>query len=310
MPSRPGSESATPRAARIGSGRLRYVLQHPWTFAVRVLRGFRANQGFLLAGAVAYYTLLSIVPMLALILISLSQLVEVQLLLDTTREYLVLVAPGQADKLTAQVGTFLRDWKLVGSLGLVMLLVFSSFAFTTLENAMSVIFFHRVAIHRRHFLVSAVIPYCYILCLALGMFLVSTVSGMLHGMQDESFTVFGYAWSLQGHDAGIIYLLGIAGEILLLSSLYLVMPIGRLAVHHALIGGITATVLWELTRHFMVWYFSTLSIVNVVYGTFATAVILLLSLEAAAVILLFGAQVISEYERIDTPTDAAHGLHT
>jgi uncharacterized BrkB/YihY/UPF0761 family membrane protein len=142
------------------------------------------------------------------------------------------------------------------------------------------------------------------------MFLVSTVSGMLHGMQDESFTVFGYAWSLQGHDAGIIYLLGIAGEILLLSSLYLVMPIGRLAVHHALIGGITATVLWELTRHFMVWYFSTLSIVNVVYGTFATAVILLLSLEAAAVILLFGAQVISEYERIDTPTDAAHGLHT
>jgi YihY family inner membrane protein len=310
MPSRPGPESATPRAARIGSGRLRYVLQHPWTFAVRVLRGFRANQGFLLAGAVAYYTLLSIVPMLALILISLSQLVEVQLLLDTTREYLVLVAPGQADNLTAQVGTFLRDWKLVGSLGLFMLLVFSSFAFTTLENAMSVIFFHRVAIHRRHFLVSAVIPYCYILCLALGMFLVSTVSGMLHGMQDESFTVFGYVWSLQGHDAGIIYLLGIAGEILLLSSLYLVMPIGRLAVHHALIGGITATVLWELTRHFMVWYFSTLSIVNVVYGTFATAVILLLSLEAAAVILLLGAQVISEYERIELAGDAAHGLQT
>ena len=35
---------------------------------------------------------------------------------------------------------------LVGGLGLVMLVIFSSFAFTTLENAMSVIFFHRVAI--------------------------------------------------------------------------------------------------------------------------------------------------------------------
>jgi uncharacterized BrkB/YihY/UPF0761 family membrane protein len=60
----------------------------------------------------------------------------------------------------------------------------------------------------------------------------------------------------------------------------------------------------------MVWYFLTLSIVNIVYGTFATAVILLLSLEAAAVILLFGAQVISEYERIDLLDDAAAGLHT
>ena len=248
--------------------------------------------------------------MLALILIVLSHLTDLQLLLDTTREYLGLVAPGQADKLTAQIAAFLHDWKLVGTLGLVMLVLFSSFAFTTLENAMSVIFFHRVAIHRRHFMVSAIIPYCYILCLALGMFLVSTVSGMLHSLDDESFTVLGYTWYLQGYNAGIIYVLGVIGEILLLSSLYLVMPIGRLAVHHALIGGITATVLWELTRHFMVWYFSTLSIVNVVYGTFATAVILLLSLEAAAVILLFGAQVISEYERIDARPAGVTGINT
>jgi len=298
------------QAVVTAGSRLQYVIRHPWSFFCRTVGGFRANQGFLLSGAVAYYTLLSIVPMLALILIVLSHLTDLQLLLDTTREYLELVAPGQADKLTAQVAAFLHDWKLVGTLGLAMLVLFSSFAFTTLENAMSVIFLHRVAIHRRHFMISAIIPYCYILCLALGMFLVSTVSGMLHGLDGRSFSALGHSWSLQGHDAGIIYMLGVIGEILLLSSLYLVMPIGQLAIHHALIGGITATVLWELTRHFMVWYFSTLSIVNIVYGTFATAVILLVSLEAAAVILLFGAQVISEYERIDLLHDRDSGLHT
>ena len=191
-----------------------------------------------------------------------------------------------------------------------MMLLFSSFAFTTLENSMSVIFFHRVAIHRRHFLVSAIIQYCYILVLALGLFLVSTVSGALDSMEEQTFTVLGQTWSLGGHPRGIFYALGIIGEILLLSSLYLVMPIGKLAFHHALIGGITATVLWELTRHFMVWYFSSLSIVNVVYGTFATAVIILLSLEAAALILLFGAQVISEYERIGSRPDVDAALHT
>jgi membrane protein len=194
--------------------------------------------------------------------------------------------------------------------GIIMLLLFSSLAFTTLENAMSVIFFHRVAIQRRRFLISAIIPYCYILCLALGMLLVSTVSGVLSTLGEHSFTVMGHVWSLGGYSAPIVYGLGVTGEILLLSSLYLVMPTGGLAVHHALIGGLTATVLWELTRHFLVWYFATLSIVNIVYGTFATAVIILLSLEAAAFILLFGAQVISEYERIGS-RDAAHGgLHT
>lgn len=52
-------------------------------------------------------------------------------------------------------------------------------------------------------------------------------------------------------------------------------------------------------------YFATLSLVNVVYGSLATAVVLLLTFEVAAVILLFGAQLIAEIERLGT--DAAPG---
>jgi uncharacterized BrkB/YihY/UPF0761 family membrane protein len=77
-----------------------------------------------------------------------------------------------------------------------------------------------------------------------------------------------------------------------------------------LIGGVTAALLWEVTRHVLVWYFSTLSLVNVVYGAFATVIIILLSLEAATIILLLGAQVIAEYERIENPTPTSHGLQT
>jgi YihY family inner membrane protein len=157
-----------------------------------------------------------------------------------------------------------------------------------------------VAIRRRHFLVSAIIPYVYILFLALGLLVVTALSSALHALEGRSVNLFGAAWSLGGTGAWVMYAIGIVGEVLLLTSLYLVMPVGQLALRHALIGGITATVLWELTRHFLVWYFSTLSIVNVVYGTFAAAVMFLLSLELAALILLFGAQVIAEYERIRT----------
>jgi uncharacterized BrkB/YihY/UPF0761 family membrane protein len=37
--------------------------------------------------------------------------------------------------------------------------------------------------------------------------------------------------------------------------------------------------------------------VNLVYGSLSTAIVVLLSLEIASTLLLFGAQVIAEYER-------------
>ena len=292
------------------SSRTRYVLDRPWRFAGQVVAGFRANQGFLLAGAVAYYTLLSIIPMFALILVLLSQFRDTASLLTALEEYLVLVAPGQAGALVAQIGVFLENWKVVGVTGLALLLFFSSIAFTVLENAMSVIFFHRVAVKRRHYLVSAIIPYCYISLLALGMLLVNAVSGTLTALDARSVKLMGHVWSLDGTEAVLIYLLGVVGEIALLTSLYLVMPVGRLVLRHALIGGVTAALLWEVTRHILVWYFSTLSLVNLVYGSFATTILVLLSLEAAAIILLLGAQVIAEYERIGMSATPSHGLQT
>lgn len=290
--------------------RLRLLLDDPLAFLLRVLRGFRANQGFLLAGAVAYYTLLSLVPMLALILVVLSQVIDPDLLVDTARHYLGLLAPGQEDAITAQITLFVANWKVIGAVGVLILLFFSSLAFTVLENAMSVIFFHRVAVRRRHFLVSAIIPYLYILFLAIGFFLVSLVSGSLHRLDTQTLNLLGHQLSLSQTATILLYLLGVIGEVLMLTSLYLVMPVGRLALRHALIGGITAALLWEVTRHFLLWYFSTLSLVNVIYGTFATTIIALLSLEVAAIIVLLGAQVIAEYERLGSGVEQSHGLQT
>lgn len=294
---------------RPASIRLRSVLRNPLGFVGDVLSAFRANQGFLLAGAVAYYTLLSIVPMFALILVVLSQVIEPQRLLDITQGYLALVAPGKAPALIAQIEIFIDNWKLVGMVGLAVMLFFSSLAFTVLENAMSVIFHHRVTIRRRHFLVSAILPYIYMLLLGLGLLVVSVVSGSLDAMAKTGVSVWGQHWAFSGHGATFMYIVGVIGEVLLLTSLYLVMPVGRLVWHHAVIGGVTAAVLWELTRRFLVWYFSTLSFVNVIYGTLSTAVVILLSLEAAALILLLGAQVIASYERIGS-REKEEGLHT
>ena len=62
-----------------------------------------------------------------------------------------------------------------------------------------------------------------------------------------------------------------------------------------------AALLWELTRHLLLWYFETLSRVGEVYGSLTTAIVILLSLELAAIVLLLGAQVIAEFERLERP---------
>jgi YihY family inner membrane protein len=97
----------------------------------------------------------------------------------------------------------------------------------------------------------------------------------------------------------------VLGEILLISAIYYFMPAGRHSAKHALIGGATAGLLWEVIRLALAWYFGALSQVSVVYGSLATAIIVLLSLEAAATLLLLGAQVIAEYERIETGAEPA-----
>jgi len=96
----------------------------------------------------------------------------------------------------------------------------------------------------------------------------------------------------------LLYLLGLAGEVLMLASIYLVMPLGRPSWGAALLGALVAALLWELTRHALVWYFGTLSQIGTVYGSLTTAIAVLLSLELGATLLLLGAQVISEYERL------------
>ena len=90
------------------------VFKQPGAFALSVIKQFRANQGILLAGAVAYYTLLSLVPLLILILLALSHVVDEERLLATLRTSLEFVVPGQADALVQELRNFFTHREVVG----------------------------------------------------------------------------------------------------------------------------------------------------------------------------------------------------
>src|SRR5437773_931810 len=96
------------------------------SFSRRVLSDFRANQGLLLAGAVAYNALLSLVPIVILLLVALAHVIDRQRLLDAVTININLLVPGQAGTITAQVEAFLANRKVIGVVGVGGLLFFSA----------------------------------------------------------------------------------------------------------------------------------------------------------------------------------------
>jgi YihY family inner membrane protein len=266
---------------------------------LQVLKAFQKNQGLLLSGALAYYILLSVIPLFTFLLLMLSHIIDETALLTTLRRYIGLVVPGDSAAVLAQVRNILEHREVASWVVLIAMLFFSSLAFSVLESALSIIFVHRVRHKPRPLIVSLLLPYLYIILLGVGFLVMTIMASLLQSMSDDQLVLLGRGWSLDRLSVVLLYLIGVAGLILVLTSIYLVMPPrGRIRPRHALVGGIAVGLLWEVTRHILLWYFSTLSVVGVVYGSLATTIVGLLSLEIASIILLLGAQVIAEYERL------------
>jgi membrane protein len=281
------------------STRARRVLSHPLRFAWQVIQAFGENKGLLLAGAVAYNTLLSIIPILALSAIVLSQVFDLALVLEAAKDYLQLVAPLQAELILGQLEAFLRNWQVIGLLGVGMLILFSAFAFSALENALSIIFSGHFEESVRKIWVSLLLPYVFVLSVGIAILLITVLTWGLDTLAAMGAT----EWLPDGH--ALAPLLGFIGEAILFTAIYYALPHVPIRMKHALIGGIIAAIMWELMRRILVWYFSNISSVNIIYGTFATALVIVLSLEIAAIILLLGAQIIKEYSGLPQDDEPA-----
>jgi YihY family inner membrane protein len=251
-------------------------------FAHRVLRNFLRNHGVLLAGGVGYNVLLSAVPMLAVLAVLLTRVVNEEQLLEVMAVQATHFAPAHADLLLDAVRAFMESRDIIGIVGLPVMLFFSSFAFRMLEDSIAIIF-HRPDNPHRSFWVSAVLPYAFILILGAGLLALTLLFSLINALYEAP--------------GLILYLISFVGVFVLFSAIYKVLPIVRISPRRALVGGLVAAILWEATRFLLMYYFLNISFVNVIYGSLATIIVILVSLEIASIILLLGAQVIAELER-------------
>jgi membrane protein len=272
-------------------------------FAGRVVRAFLANKGILLAGGVGYNALLSIVPFVTLTLAVLSFFVDEALILSALGHELDFLLPQNTDTVLEAARTFLTHQAATSAVSVVALLFFSSLAFRMLEDAVATIFHASGRTARRHALLSAALPYLFMVTLMFAILALTILSSLADAVGGSSVTVLGLRVPTALPARLVLRAAGFAGLVLLFSGVYLALPVGRISRRRAFIGGLSAAILWRGVGVLLSWYFATLSMVNLLYGSLATVVVLLLFLEGAFIILLLGAQVIAELE-----ASAAAGL--
>ncbi len=277
------------RDPRTGLGRL-------LRFAGRVLGSFWENRGILLAGGVGYNALLSLVPFLTLSVAALSVFFDEGRILAMLRPELTQLVPQHADAVLQAAQTFLQNQASTRVVSVVLMLLFSSVAFRMLEEAVAAIFHTPGRIAHRRFWVSALLPYMFMLLLMVCLFLVTLLTVSLDALDHLPLGAFALGRPLAYGIKQLLRLSGFLGLVALFAGIYRVLPVVRISARRALLGGLAAAVLWRLTAAFVVYFFANLSMVNVLYGSLATVVVVLLSLEVVFIILLLGAQVIAELE--------------
>lgn len=267
-------------------------------FSWRVVRNFLKNHGILLAGGVGYNILLSIVPLFAVLVVLLTQVVDQQHLLNVLTIQARHMAPAHAEVLLEAVRSLLDSRDVIGILSFPILLLFSSFAFRMLEDALAIIFHAPESTHiKRSVWVSVLLPYAFMVVLGAGLMVLTLVVTLASSLNTLVFLLFERELPLAGFSEPVLNLASFVGVFLLFSAIYKVLPVVRIALRRAIVGGFVAALLWEGVRLLLVYYFANLSFVNAVYGSLATLIIVLISLEVGAIILLLGAQVIAELER-------------
>lgn len=265
-------------------------------FAGRVLHAFVRNRGLLLAGGVGYNALLSLVPFLTLAVAALSVFFDEGLILDALGEELAALVPQHADAILDAAQQFLQTEASTRVVSVAMLLFFSSIAFRMLEEAVAAIFHTTVHPAHRSFWVSALLPYVFILSLMAALLAVTLLTAGLDALDEHQLRIFGLEERVASGLALLLRLSGFVGLVALFTAIYRVLPVVRISRRRAFVGGLAAAVLWRVTAAFMVYFFTNISMVNVLYGSLATVIVTLLSLEIVFVILLLGAQVIAELE--------------
>jgi membrane protein len=280
-------------------GRLRSHLTSFLDIFGDAIRNYQINGDTNQAAAIALYGILSIIPLFILTLLAVGSAFSAnpdieQKLIEGIRQFI----PSFTGALLFQFSHIEGKREVLGSVGIITLVWFSSMIFNAIETALDIIFRSK---NHRNYLVSKL--------LAIAMIPLGWAVGVVSVGITYIATILA-AQPLLG-EGGILYFPAIQGvlfryvipylfTVLFFTIVYKAIPMAKVGMKSALIGSVIFSALMEIAKQFFTWYIANYTRYNVIFGSLEAVVILVIYFFYISLIFLFCAELISAYQRRDS----------
>jgi membrane protein len=261
--------------------RLRKSLKN-FGFLWQALRKFNDDNGFFLSSGITFNVLINLIPFVMLLMALFgAYLYNEPEVLNHIRFYIRSVAPALDILITKNLTTVIRNSQLVGILGFVCLLWFSTCVFGSLRIALNIVFrIEKSGGMLRGIGIDLLMIYLAGILLLVSVML-SAVVTLLQGYQGQlPVTV---QWILQ-------YLLPFFLSVGVFFLIYKIIPNQEVYSQSACLAALFAGLLWELAKHLFGWYVVHLAEYSNIYGSLSTLVIFVLWIYYSSTILIVGGE--------------------
>lgn len=278
--------------------RFRFECRQVWDIVWEARRAFFIDGCMNLSAALAFYTILSLIPFLFLLISGAAYLLgSSEAAFMMALSFFNQVFPHASSLVFEEAKSISQRAEVIGLVGFFSMVWTASVIFSSLEFALGIVF--RVEERRNFFkdklLALSMIPGSTLVFLL--SFSVTAFAGFLQEME----IIF---WGINLAKSALLeILIGYLFPYLILTfaitAIYKIIPNTIISFHHALAGGASCAFLFEVAKHFFAWYIKNYARYNVIYGGLEAMIILVLWPFYFACILLFCAEVVSAYRRRD-----------
>jgi len=263
------------------------------------VKNYRINSDVNQAAAMAFYSILSAIPLFILTIIVAGYFFSSY---PNVSDYIIDAIKGFnpyfSEKLLAQLGQIERKKHLLGWAGLLGLVGLSSMIFNSMETALNIIFHSR---KKRNYFISKLLAFSMIPAgwiIGSISFVISYAAALLVKQSVE--IAEGLNISLGVMSGALLrYAVPYLITVIFFYFIYRIIPSNKIRPAVALGGSALFALLMEIAKQLFTWYVANYTRYNVIFGSLGTIVILVIWAFYVALIFLFCAELMSSYQRRD-----------
>ena len=247
-----------------------------------VAQRFVNENGLEVAASLAYTSLLSLVPLMAVTFSMLAAFPSFRSLGNEIQDFIFSnFVPASGEVVKTYVQNFATKASRLTSVGIIFLVVTALMMMSTIDKALN-------AIWRSEGQRSPVARFVvYWSTLTLGPLLVGV--GLVATSYLSSLPMFGDGETIAGLKARLLVWMPLISTALGFTLLYVVVPSRSVPLRPAIMGGVFAAVLFEYAKRGFAWYVTNFPTYEAIYGALATVPIFLIWIYLSWVIILLGA---------------------